>query len=55
VPREHLYCLLHDPIRAMYRNPNPQPRKRDTERLLQEVRAEREHDLSLLGEGEGTR
>jgi hypothetical protein len=37
--------------RAMHRNPNPKPRKRETERLVQEVSNEREHDTSVLGEG----
>jgi hypothetical protein len=54
VRREHDYCLLHDPIRAMIRN-SPEPRKHrrkrdDTEWLVQQVRHEREHDLTLIGE-----
>ncbi len=28
VREQHGFCLLHDPIRAMLRQPNPKPRKR---------------------------
>jgi hypothetical protein len=47
VREEGGYCFIHNPIRQMLRNPTRKPRKRDdeqrdTELLLQEIRAERE-------------